>query len=97
MNTSLVRTMPEGNRGTVYRIPASDIAEELKNDRLLNVIMLGAVVEATGSVAPPVMEEVLRSAFGKKPRIAELNIAAFRRGMEAVRSQRAADEKGGSL
>ena len=27
VNTSLVRTMPEENKGTVYLIPASDIAE----------------------------------------------------------------------
>lgn len=97
VNTSLVRTMPEENKGTVYLIPASDIAEELKNDRLLNVIMLGAVVEATRGVEPSVMEQVLQSAFGKKSQIAKLNIAAFRRGMETVRSQRAADEEGGSV
>ncbi len=61
------------------------------------MIMLGAVVEATRGVEPSVMEQVLQSAFGKKPQIAKLNIAAFRRGMEAVRSQRAADEEGGSV
>ena len=95
VNTSLGKKLPGEERGCVYRIPASELAEEMNNGRLLNVIMLGAVVEASQGIQPSAVEETILTVFGKKPETAQLNLKAFRLGMETVRAQKI--ERGGSL
>lgn len=88
VNTSLVKTMPDTKRGKLYQIPASEIADELGNPRFLNVIMMGAIVEASNCLEPEEVEAAIRESFGKKPQVALANIQAFQRGRETVRSQK---------
>lgn len=95
VNTSLVTTMPDKARGRIFRVPASEIADELGNERLLNVIMLGAIAAVTHAVETQYLEEIIQSMFGKKPEIAKLNITALHRGMEEIEKQLQA-EKGGA-
>jgi indolepyruvate ferredoxin oxidoreductase, beta subunit len=61
----------------VYRIPGLDIAQELGNARVLNVVLLGAL-SATLPVEPEIWENVLRERV--PARYEELNIQAFRNG-----------------
>jgi indolepyruvate ferredoxin oxidoreductase beta subunit len=63
----------------VYRIPGLDIAQELGNARVLNVVLLGAL-SATLPVEPEIWENVLRERVPTK--YEELNIQAFRNGRE---------------
>ena len=93
INSSLVNTMPDIEKGKILKIAASEIADELGNARLLNVIILGAIVAASEAVDKEQEENVILSIFGKKPNIAELNIIAFRRGMEEIYKQ-ISDTKG---
>lgn len=87
VNSSLVSTMPDPEKGKILKIAASEIADELGNARLLNVIILGAIVAASDAVNKEQEENVIIKMFGKKPKIAELNIVAFRRGMEEIYKQ----------
>lgn len=95
INTSLVKTVPESSQGTAYQIAASEMADELGNGRLLNIIMLGAIVEATPILNPDSVTEVIRETFQKQNQIAERNLRAFQRGIEAVKSQR--EKSGGRV
>ena len=63
----------------VYRIPGLNIARELGNARVLNVVLLGAL-SALLPVELGIWENVLRKRV--PPRFAELNLQAFSVGRE---------------
>lgn len=59
-------------------IPASSIADELKNNRLINIIMLGALIKKTRIVSE---KAIIKSISDSVPsRFKELNIKAYERG-----------------
>lgn len=58
-NASLVERKTERTDVTVLPVPASDLADEIGNMRLLNVIMLGAVL----TMRPAISVDVLRTAL----------------------------------
>lgn len=84
LNSSLVETMPDESKGTIYQIPASNIADELGNAKLLNVIMMGAIIEATDCVDMASLEKVISATFGKSPKIVKLNLEALKKGASIV-------------
>ena len=70
---------------TAYYIPCSQIADEIGNPKVSNMVMLGAYVAATGLLKPETIEAMIQSMFtGPKAKLVPLNIEAFRRGMKAI-------------
>jgi indolepyruvate ferredoxin oxidoreductase beta subunit len=65
----------------VYWVPGLEIAEELGNARVANVVLLGAL-SALLDVPPETWLEVIEERV--PPRFVELNREAFRRGREVV-------------
>lgn len=64
----------------LYEIPARDLARELKNDRVLNLIILGALLKITNIVT---MKSMIKSITDtvSEPFI-EINIQALQKGYE---------------
>ncbi len=85
LNSSLIDSDPDRDDIEVLKIPAHDIAVEMGNERLLNIIMLGAFVAKTGIISHDSLlnglAEVLK---GKKVVSMDLNRQAFMRGAEYV-------------
>jgi len=80
-NSSLVPQRSERTDIRAFHIPASDIAAELGNIRLANVVCLGALVQATGVVSLEAMEQALDDHLPKRHRkLLPANKAALRRG-----------------
>jgi 2-oxoglutarate ferredoxin oxidoreductase subunit gamma len=79
-NTSLINREPRRADVQVVKVPANDIANELKNPRGVNMVALGAFVGATGIVQPEDIELQIAEMFSGKPQLAEVNLNAFRRG-----------------
>ncbi len=70
----------------VIPVPANSAAAELGNDKVANVIALGALAEATDLMKPETCLETLKEMLGKKKaQLLELNINAFARGREIAR------------
>jgi 2-oxoglutarate ferredoxin oxidoreductase subunit gamma len=69
---------PEGI--TIYRIPATRIAEELGRRIVANIVMLGAVAAIGGIVTYESMKESVKASI--PPGTEDLNIKAFDRGYE---------------
>ena len=70
---------------TAYYIPCSQIADEVGNPKVSNMVMLGAYVAATKILKPETIETMIEEMFaGPKAKFIPLNIEAFRRGMAAV-------------
>ena len=86
INSSLVKDEPTRTDIEVYRVPASEIADELGNSRVANIVMLGAMLEKTGIVSPKTAIECLAASFGeRKAHLIPLNEQAIQKGAEAVR------------
>ena len=65
----------------VYAVPGLDIAQELGNTRVLNVVLLGALSALT-EIDPQLWIDVIRQRV--PARVVDLNVTAFWRGREAL-------------
>ena len=64
-------------------VPCDEIAAELGNAKVANMVMLGAYVAATGALKQETIEAMIAEMFtGKKAKLVPLNLEALQRGME---------------
>ena len=83
VNTSLIdRQVRRKDLKAVY-VAANELAEREGSARAANMVMLGAYVSATGVVRTESVEHAIEATFAGKQGAAELNIRAFRKGVEA--------------
>ena len=81
VNSSLVPQKSERTDIRAIHIPASDIATELGNVRMANVICLGALVQATGVVSLEAIAQALDDHLPERHRkLLGLNKEALRKG-----------------
>ncbi|HEY66666.1 MAG TPA: 2-oxoacid:ferredoxin oxidoreductase subunit gamma [Thermoflexia bacterium] len=81
VNSSLVPQKSERDDIRVFYVPATDMAEEVGNTRLANVICLGALVQATGVVPLEAVEQALDDHLPERHRkLLGLNKEALRKG-----------------
>jgi len=66
VNTSLVREPGQRQDLRSFGVPCNDIADELGNGRVANMVMLGAFLELTGAVSPESVINSLRKVLGPK-------------------------------
>ncbi len=66
INSSIVDREAKRDDVEVYYIPCSDIALELNNSRVANIVMLGAYIQATGCVKPESVISALEHKLGDK-------------------------------
>jgi len=78
LNKSIIHQDAARDDITIYEIPANDIAAELGNPRVANMIMLGAFVRTSNVVSSDTMEKVIHDLFDvKKAELVDLNLKAF--------------------
>lgn len=89
VNSSIVENIPEYDDVTVIPIDAGNIAIELGNPKVMNLVMTGAIIGYTRLLPA---ENVLRTAFkklgAKRPELNPLNEEAFARGKTIGESYR---------
>ncbi len=82
VNSSLIPLRSERQDIRAIYIPATDMAIELGNARLANVICLGALVQATGVVPLAAIEQALQNHLPERHRkLFGLNVQALQRGV----------------
>lgn len=85
INSSLVDSDPSRSDIDILRVPANEIALELKNERTVNMIMIGAFVARTGiTTQDSIMDSLAQVLTGKKAAVLELNRKGMARGAEYV-------------
>ena len=72
----------------VVKAPVTEMALEMGNAKVLNVIMLGVYVGYTEVVPPQVVWETIEHKLGSKPKLLPLNRQAFEKGLELGRQQK---------
>lgn len=83
INTSLVTLQPKRTDINIIRVPANKIAIEVGNDKVANMVMLGAYIAKKRTVAKESILEALKKVLGpQKEELFQLNKTAFERGME---------------
>lgn len=88
INSSIV---PEENGRDdikLVKAPVTEMALEMGNAKVLNVIMLGVYVGYTNVIDPEIVWGTIEHKLGKKPKLLPLNKQAFDKGLEIGRSQR---------
>lgn len=78
VNSSLIKEEPLAEGVEVCKIDANEIAVGLHNDKVSNMVVLGAVVKKTGVVKLESIEKVMEKLFtGKKEKVLPLNKKAL--------------------
>ena len=87
VNSTLVKNIPERNDIRTVTIDAGSMAIALGNPKVMNLILLGAVIGVTEILpAEKVLETARKKLGAKRPELNPLNEEAFRRGFEAGRN-----------
>ncbi|WIV13320.1 2-oxoacid:acceptor oxidoreductase family protein [Proteiniborus sp. MB09-C3] len=86
INSSLIDKKTSREDVNAYYVPANDIANELGDSRIANMVMLGAYLELTKAVKIDSIIEAFKKVFGEsKSHLIPLNQQALDKGAEAIR------------
>lgn len=85
INSSLIEQKTSRDDLNAYYIPANEIANELGNSRVANMVMLGAYLELTKAVEVDSVIEAFKKVYGEgKAHLIPLNKQALERGAKEV-------------
>ena len=87
INSSIVKDPIDRDDITVISVPVTEMALEMGDPRILNIIMLGAYIGYTNAVPPEVVTAGIHHKFEHKPKVIPLNDKAFETGIEIGKSQ----------
>lgn len=83
LNSSRIKSEELRDDVKVLSVPVDDIALELGNVKVANIVLIGALIGATDIVSKEIFVQSLEEKFKtKKPGILELNMKALERGIE---------------
>ncbi|SDF56622.1 2-oxoacid:acceptor oxidoreductase family protein [Sporomusa acidovorans] len=85
VNSSLIDKEVKRQDIKVYRVPVNDIASELGNIKMANMVALGALIAATGAVEMEMLFTAFAKKFAAKPQVIEANKKAIKHGYECVK------------
>ncbi len=88
INSSIVTDEIERDDVTVVKAPVTELALEMGNAKVLNVIMLGVYVGYTEVIEPAIVWNTIEHKLASKAKLLPLNKAAFDKGLEIGRSFR---------
>lgn len=80
VNSSLIDATTDRDDITELLIPANEIAMDAGNGKAANVVILGALVEATGIVKLETVRETIEKKLAKKKEVLQVNYKALEAG-----------------
>lgn len=85
INTSLIEERAKRDDIEIFNIGVTEIAKDEGNEKVANIVMLGAVVEKTGVVKIESIKQILKETFsGKKASLLAINERALETGRKTV-------------
>ncbi len=88
INSSIVSDEIPRSDLKVVKAPVTEIALELGNSKVLNIVMLGVYVGYTSVLDPEVLWKTLAKKLAKKPELLALNEKAYAKGLALGQMQR---------
>jgi 2-oxoglutarate ferredoxin oxidoreductase subunit gamma len=87
VNSSLVDIKATREDIEVVYVPANELAAQLNNEKVANMVMLGAFLELTKLVNPEsVLDSLLKVLGESKAKLVPLNREALQKGAQIVRA-----------
>lgn len=81
LNSSLIEAKPEREDIKVHEVDATELAKQKGNERVANIIMLGAIIEKTKVLKPETIEALIEETFsGRRESLQAINKEAFALG-----------------
>ncbi len=84
INSSLIPEGPERSDVDLLKVPAVDIAREMGNPRVANIISLSAFVARSEIVSLDVLRKTVEAEFGKKKKLIPINMQAVDMGAKVA-------------
>ena len=85
VNSSLVKTKPSRTDITYKFVPMTEIAHNVGNEKVTNIVSLGAFIKALPVVSKEsIIAEMKKTLTGKKAALLDGNIEAFEKGYASV-------------
>ena len=88
INSSIVKSEIKRDDVAVVRAPVTEMALEIGNPKVLNIIMLGVYIGYTQVLPEQVILDTIHTQLGKKPKLIPLNEKAFAAGLEIGKKAR---------
>ncbi len=88
INSSIVTDEIKRDDIKVVKAPVTELALELGNAKVLNILMLGVYIGYTEVIKPEIIWNTIEHKLSKKPKLLPLNKQAFEKGLEIGREQR---------
>lgn len=82
INSSIVKSSIERDDITIISVPVTEMALEMGDPRIVNIIMLGAYIGFTNIVPEKVVVDGIHNKFAHKKNVIPLNEKAFQTGLE---------------
>ncbi len=85
MNSSIIDIEPTRKDIKVYKVPLNEIANRLGSQKIINMIMAGAIIQVTKIVSPETMKRVFEENLtGTKAKFIDLNIKSMNEGIDYI-------------
>lgn len=84
INSSLIERKAKRDDIQVHYVAANDIAAELGNSKVANMVVLGALLAATNAVDSESVLKAFGKMFAKKPELLSINQQALNRGAQSL-------------
>ncbi len=85
LNSSLVKSRPSRSDLRLVEVPCAELAQEIGDSKIANMVMMGALSRATGAFKLDHIEAILTAFFSEsKRKYIPLNIRAIEAGAKAV-------------
>ncbi|SPF38785.1 2-oxoglutarate synthase, gamma subunit [Candidatus Desulfosporosinus infrequens] len=86
VNASMVPELPGRQDIRIVRVSVNEIAHEMGEEKVANIVMLGVMQAITPLIADDILEQALMELAGKKPELAALNARALNAGKEYAKN-----------
>lgn len=88
INSSIVDDNINRDDIKIVKAPVTELALELGNSKVLNIIMLGVYIGYTNIIDADIIWNTIEHKLSSKPKLLPLNKQAFNKGLELGREQR---------
>ena len=88
INSSIVKSEIKRKDIKVIPVPVTELAMELGNAKVLNIIMLGVYIGYTEVLPGDVVLDTIKKQLGKRPAMIPLNCEAFEKGLQIGKAQK---------
>jgi len=82
LNSSMIEARPIRGDLEIVEVPVNDLAKQLSENKVTNMIMLGAFIKKTGLVSQETIVRVIKDTFGSRPGVYKLNKSALSLGYD---------------